>query len=195
MNGSRLGKIRALALRIAALAAAFLLISSTLGSGVSAAEGDGLVDLSRFSRLATEDSTLVEISLSGTLLDLAAGSLAGQERDIAKSIAGLDAVNVVVVSLEGEAYKVASDDLDAMQKELARAGWQSIARVRDASSSVNVMLLERDGRVHGLTVGALDRGEGQLVLVNIAGTFDPDHLAGLLQRFGAEIELPDLGAR
>jgi hypothetical protein len=160
---------------IALAACALLLLQgpAVLAAEAGAAGVRGQVDGSAFGKLAGEDSDLVEIHLGPTLLGAIARG-AKDDPEAALLLAGLRSVTAYIVGLEGDPERTgkAAKLMQDMEGRLQREGWERLAHVREKGERVNVFVLGGDGTVEGLVVLVLERDEGQVVFVNIAGTLD-----------------------
>jgi hypothetical protein len=79
-----------------------------------------------------------------------------------------------------------------LSEELVAKGWSPLARVRDKTSTVTVLSGRQtaDGRIDGLVVLVFDREERELVVCELAGTFDLSQLG----KISESLDVPGLDA-
>src|SRR5260370_34556308 len=142
-------------------------------------------------RLAARAEESVDVTLSGSMLRLAAKFISDKDADTAnvrKLIAGLDGIYVRSFSFarEGE-YNMA--DVDALRAQVQPPSWSRIVGVTSRRTGEDVDVYFRIGggdKVGGIVIIAAEPRE--LTIVSIAGTIDPDDLVEL----GAEFHVPTL---
>jgi hypothetical protein len=152
--------------------------------------GPGAIDTTSLRELAGDDGVKVEVNLSGALLKMLSGAMGGEEAEAAKMLSGLESVNVLVLNVdEGKADRAAAT-ITKMGDSLAKKGWSAIARIQEEGETVQVLLhMDGDEAIDGLVVMVSERGEGELVFVNIVGRIDLEglrHLAGEFDINGLE---------
>lgn len=181
------------------LAAALLALSPVSAAPAKPSPGEGFVDSSVFLELAGDDAVLVEVSIPGPLIK----ALTKIDPELHQLAGGLDSIQAVVVSLSGPGV---DDDRDEdsgpipellskarrvvveQEKRLLARGWERLARVRDPESEVRILVLNDEEIIRGLVVMVIDKDEGQVVFVNIAGELD----LGALEAIGEQFDIPGL---
>ncbi len=137
-------------------------------------------------RLAAKAEESVDVTLSGSMLRLAARFISDKDADAAnvrKLIAGLDGIYVRSFSFarEGE-YNMA--DVDAFRAQVQGPAWSRIVGVTSKRTGDDVDVYFKIGggdKLGGIVVIAAE--PRQLTLVSIAGTIDPDQLVELSGEF------------
>lgn len=152
----------------------------------------GFVDGSAFADLATEDSSVVEVNLGKSLLRALARS--GDEGDTqeASIFRQLDSIQAYIVELEHDPARTARAEkmVKEIETRLLGAGWESVARVREKDERVHVLVRNNDETIDGLTVLVFDRGDSEVVFVNIAGKIDLAKLGEVSDK----LDIPGLDA-
>jgi len=148
----------------------------------------GYVDGSFVSDYAREDGTFVEVHLDEQLIELLAGPASTYDEAAGEIAAGLESVRAMVVELREGAGEEVLDEVRGLQARLVSDGWQNVARVRDGSDHVFVMLKSEGQDLVGVTVLVVN--ESELVFTNVAGRIDLDQLARLAESY----EIPGLDA-
>jgi hypothetical protein len=137
-------------------------------------------------RLAAKAEESVDVTLSGSMLRLAARFISDRDADAAnvrKVIAGLDGIYVRSFSFarEGE-YNMA--DVDAFRAQVQGPAWSRIVGVTSKRTGDDVDVYFKIGggdKLGGIVIIAAE--PRQLTLVSIAGTIDPDQLVELSGEF------------
>ena len=171
-----------------ALGAAICLLAATGGQSPVAA-GNGFVDPEPFIELGGEDDLTLEISISGALLKMISAGLAGADKDLADTVAGLHSIHAVILTMDTEAKQLRGQELlRATEKRLRRGAWDRIARVNDDEGNLSVWILGTEETVDGVTVLIRGKQDGELVFVNIDGIID----LARLEELGETLNLPGL---
>ncbi len=148
----------------------------------------GYVDGSEFAGLAEEDSLLVEVSLSGSLLKMVAKAVGNEVGEAADLLSDIVSIHAVVVGIEENADR-ARRMVGEMGDHLTGSGWDRLAQVREDDVHVMVFALPADdGAIDGLTVMVSERSEDTLVFANIAGRIDLE----LVAKLGSGLDIPGL---
>jgi hypothetical protein len=142
-------------------------------------------------KLAAKAEESVDVTLSGSMLRLAARFISDKDADAAnirKLIAGLDGIYVrsFTFKREGE-YDMA--DVDALRAQVQAPAWSRIVGVTSKRTGEDVDVFFKIGggdKLGGIVIIAAEPRE--LTIVNIAGTIDPDQLLEL----GGEFHIPKL---
>ncbi len=151
--------------------------------------GNGFVDPEPFIDLGGEDDLTLEISISGALLKMISAGLAGADRDLADTVAGLHSIHAVILSMDTEAKQLRGQELlRATEKRLRRGAWDRIARVNDDEGNLSVWILGTEETVDGVTVLIRGKQDGELVFVNIDGIID----LSKLEELGKTLDIPGL---
>ncbi len=161
--------------------------------GVSAAERDrkssrGVVDGSDFAKLADDGDMLIEVTLSGALLKMAAGAIGSEVEGAEELLLGIESISAVVVGV-GNDDERAERMIRELGDRLMEEGWDRLARVRQEDVRVSVFILPgKDGVIEGITVVVSEKSENTLVFANIAGRID----LNLIAKFGSNLDIPGL---
>ncbi|MBD3868168.1 MAG: DUF4252 domain-containing protein [Acidobacteria bacterium] len=151
--------------------------------------GNGFVDPEPFIDLGGEDDLTLEISISGALLKMISAGLAGADKDLADTVAGLHSIHAVILTMDTEAKQLRGQELlRATEKRLRRGAWDRIARVNDDEGNLSVWIFGTEETVDGVTVLIRGKQDGELVFVNIDGIID----LSKLEELGESLNLPGL---
>jgi len=143
----------------------------------------GYVDGSLFLDLATDDTTTVEVNLSGAILK----AIASADESLNQLAGGLESIHAVILEFEDEAQLAEVQELlKRTEKRLRDENWEVLTRIREGSSRVTVLVLNDDEVVQGLVVLVSDGAE--VVFANIAGLIDLSAIAKL----GESFDIPGL---
>ncbi len=142
-------------------------------------------------KLAAKAEESVDVTLSGSMLRLAARFISDKDADAAnvrKLIAGLDGIYVrsFTFARDGE-YNMA--DVDALRAQVQAPAWSRVVGVTSKRTGDDVDVYFKIGagdKLGGIVIIAAEPRE--LTIVNIAGTIDPDQLVDL----GGEFHIPKL---
>jgi len=167
-------------------------LSLVLAGGLSAAvhaAGEppplGFVDGSAFLELAGDDAGTIEISLRGALLR----ALTSFDPELKRLVGGLESIHAVIVEPEqGASLKRVRELVRRRERSLLGEGWERLARVRDGTADVTVLVLNDEETIRGLVVMAADEEDGSVVFANVAGVIDLAAIAAL----GEQLEIPGL---
>jgi hypothetical protein len=136
--------------------------------------------------LAAKASNVVDISLSGPILQLGARFLDSKDPDqaaVKKMVSGLE--GIYVKSFE---FKMpggwTTADLDSVRNQLKSPEWQKMVGYTSSADGENAEIYMRleDKKITGVAV--LVTGTKELTVVNIAGPVDLEALASLGGHFG-----------
>ncbi len=148
----------------------------------SACYGQGYFDFSDVPGIDSEPT--VQIDLNEAMLNFV--KLATQEADptAADALAGIQNVRLRVYE-EVDDVDEYLGFIDDTSGSLERDGWQRVVYVEDGDSKVRVyMRFDENSVASGLTVMVADGRDGA-VLVNVAGTIDPQKLGQVMRSVGA----------
>lgn len=156
----------------------------------------GFVDGSAFAACASADGELVEVNVSGRILQALAGSLGNsadpEERALAEMLTKLHSIRAIVAEVDPKRAAEAAKLIESVAADLTGKGWEDIARVRSKTEKIRVLGLPQGDKFGGLTVMLIDADEdgtgSQLVFANIAGPFDLSQLGAL----GGTLNVPGL---
>jgi hypothetical protein len=147
--------------------------------------------LPAFEGLAQKATQSVTITLDEKLLKLAAGFL-GDDPDEAAAkdvVRGLKGIYVRSYTFDS-AFDYPVEDVDAVRKQLAAPGWQSVVTVRNTKerTQVDIYVSVEEGATNGLAIIASEPRE--FTVVNIVGNIDLAKLHRLEGKFGVP-HVPD----
>ncbi|HLQ08716.1 MAG TPA: DUF4252 domain-containing protein [Steroidobacteraceae bacterium] len=178
--------LRRCILTLAALAA--------LGVGLAVAAPAAPLKLPEFESLAAKASESVNVSLDSSLLGLAAGFLDPkdpQDAGAKQLIAGLKGIYVRNYTFDRDITYPAAE-VEALRRQLAAPGWQSLVKVRKEKdhTNVDIYISVDQGKANGLAIIVSEPRE--FTVVNIVGAIDLEKLRRLEGKFGVpKIPLPD----
>ena len=140
----------------------------------------GYVDGKAFAAVGGDDGTLIEVSLHGPLLKMAAGAIGSEDKAVAELLEGIVSISAVIVDMNGDEDHAARE-ADELAERLTDKGWEKLARVREEDTNVSVFALvsDKDGLLDGLTVVVMESSENKLIFANIAGRIDLSKLGAL----------------
>lgn len=140
--------------------------------------------------LFPEDKLSVEINLEGALLRMVAEATRGEDPDLSSLLAGLRSIRVQVLPLEDGNSSLARSSIGRAVRWLEGQGWKEMVRVREKGEQTHIYLKEAEGKVMGMTVLAM--GDGEAVVINIAGRFNPADIGRISRGLDLDVDLPDL---
>jgi hypothetical protein len=160
-----------------------LFVFVSLATPAARAESGGYVDGAMFRALVDETQDIVEVNLEGAILQALAKSKSDDHGDgeAGDLFAKLKSIHAVIGTVKGPASEALAIVKKTDQK-LAASGWQRIARISDATSSVTVLTHTVGGRIDGLVVLTFDSEDKELVFANLAGEIDITRLGEIGQR-------------
>ena len=187
MNASTQASGRRGKATVAGLVLLGLLAVTPLEAGNTREKAPGFVDGSKFSQMVGDDSVSVEVSLHGALLK----AVARIDPELSRLVGGLESIQAIVLSVPGDAGKGVADKLREMESDLLdKKGWEKLLAVREEQADIRILVLNDEEKILGLVVLVLDRGEGEMVFVNIAGDID----LAAIGELGEALDLPGLDA-
>ncbi len=130
----------------------------------------------------------VDVDLRDSMIK-AAASAADQGEKFGELLDGIRRVRVKVGTVQDADPAAIRATIDGAAAKLEQAGWYRMVTVRDETDTVYVLAIEGDGRIHGLTAMVVDE-DGEVVLVNIAGSMDPEAVGAVISNMD---DLEDLG--
>lgn len=162
-------------------------VALTLASAPVSAEVKGFVDKTAFVELAGgEDAVRVEVAIHKSLIGM---FCAGLDADLKRIACGLDSIDAVVLDVRGDdRQQRAIEVIRKTEKTLKGRGWERVALVREEDSEVHVLILNDEDAIEGLVVMVMEKNDGELVFVNIAGLIDLE----AIQRIAGEWNIPGL---
>jgi hypothetical protein len=133
--------------------------------------------------VADPDGEMIEVNLPAGLVQGLAKGAASEDPAAAKALSGLGGVNALVLTVRPDKVEEAQRRVRALSDELIAQGWSPVARVRDKTSTVTVLSGKpaSGGKIDGLVVLVFDREERELVVCQIAGTFDLSQLGKITE--------------
>jgi hypothetical protein len=139
-----------------------------------------------FDKLASIASDTVEVTLDGTMLQLAAKFLSDRDPDQAKAkrlVMGLKSITVKVFTFDSRG-EYTDADIEPLRQQLKAPGWSRIVGVRSKRGGENAeVFVKADAdKFSGLAVLVADPRE--LTFVNIVGPISPEDLRDLGGNFG-----------
>jgi hypothetical protein len=137
-------------------------------------------------KLADKAHEVVDVTMDGALLQLAARFLSDKDPDearIKKLVSGLKGIYVKSFEFENRG-EYQESDLEPLRAQLKAPGWSRIVGVRSKRSGENaeVYLRSDNGGITGLAVIAAEPKE--LTIVQIIGPLQPEDLRDLGGHFG-----------
>lgn len=149
----------------------------------------GVVDGRAFADLARDEDSVVEVHLSGALLSTLA-SADSKDEGFGAFLRGLRSIEAYIVELGSDSARLERAErlVRDTEAKLDRQGWERIARVREKSSNVNILVRHDEPFIDGLVILVVDRESGDVVFANIAGRIDLARLGDL----GRVVNLPGL---
>lgn len=136
--------------------------------------------------LAAKASETVDLSLSGSTLQLAARFLDNQDPDqakVKKLVLGLEGIYIRSFEFKKEGLWSPAD-LEGVRSQLRAPEWSRIVGFRSAEDGENAEVYVRNDNKKVTGVAILATGTKSFTVVNIAGAVDLDALADLGGNFG-----------
>ena len=146
----------------------------------------GFVDKDRFTDLVGEDDVQIEVWLPGSLLQI----VKAVDPELGDLVGGLELAQAVVIETEDrETARKLTERVRSTESFLLKRGWVRLAKIKDGSEHVSVLILTDDETIRGLTVMVSDSGPGgSFVFANVAGVID----LAAIQRLGEQMSIPGL---
>jgi len=167
---------------------------AALGARLAVAAPAAPLKLPEFEALAAKASESVNVSLDASLLGLAASFLDPgdpEEAGAKQLIAGLKGIYVRSYTFD-KAVPYPAAEVEALRRQLAAPGWQSLVKVRKEKDHTNadIYISVDQGKANGLAIIVSEPRE--FTVVNIVGAIDLEKLRRLEGRFGVpKVPLPD----
>ena len=176
------------------LVAMMVTLSGGLGSSVLALESDGEKDYSQLPGyvdiqglgIFTEEDATVEVYLHDALLAMVAEMARHAEPELSEVLAGLQLVRVQRYRMDDDQLDKVNEKTRAMAKELEKADWTRVVRIREQDEIVYVYFKLGETMVHGVTVMVIEEYEGFATFVNIVGDIDPAQVGKLGRKFNID---------
>ncbi len=169
-------------LAVAALACVAAISLSAAEPAAVETTADGYVD---FGQLVPADTgKFVEVNLPTGLLKFAAACVSKQEPQASELIGSLRHVRVNVVELNDANRAQTLERVRAVRRQLAAAGWTTLASVREQADGNDVQIFARmrgETAIAGLAVTVIGE-DHEVVLVNIVGDITAEQIATLADR-------------
>ena len=167
-------------LGIAALCGAFV-----LGVAPAVAEDSpGYVDPRAFLALAGDDNLDVEVTIGPSMVRLMSSAIRESEPELYEALQGLVGLYTAIIDVSDETLRTRGDALlrDTLG-QLEKGGWERLARVRDESSNLNVLVHGlNEETIDGLRVPISDKGDETIVCVHLHGKIDLAHLQAIAEQ-------------
>jgi len=146
----------------------------------------GYVDKNLFEGLVTDDDVQIEVWLPHALLQL----VKAVDPELGDLVAGLELAQAIVVETEDkETARKLSERMRTTESALLKKNWVRLARIKDGTEQVSVLILNDEDSIRGLTVMVSDSGPGgSFVFANVAGLID----LAAIQRLGEQMNIPGL---
>jgi hypothetical protein len=163
-----------------------LILTMILVPVVTAAAQSARVTLPDLSQLAARSSNTVDISLDGTLLNLASRFLNAEddeERAVKDLMGSVKGIYVKTFQFDREGG-YSSSDVDEIRRQLTAPGWSRLIGVgsRREQEQVDIYMWMDGNKPGGLAILAMQPRE--LVIVNIVGAIDLEKLRAIEGQFG-----------
>ena len=165
-------------------ALAFTHVSAAADS--AAASHPGYVDGATFRTLVDEDKEIVEVNLEGPTLR-ALCNKKDDDPEARELYCQLKAIHAVIGTVRGSATN-ALTLVQQTDEKLRAAGWQRIARMKDETSSVSVLIHVSGEQIDGLVALIFDSEDKAIVFANLAGTIDLNRI----EEIGDKLNVPGL---
>lgn len=155
-------------------------------ASVPAAAQQGRLQLDQLGPLAARAREVVDVTLDRSMLQIAAGALAGADDDasaISRLISGVEGIYVKSFEFEDD-QTYAESDVEGVRRQLTAPGWSRMVVIRDSSAgeSVEIHMWQNGAQPGGVAILVAEPRE--LTVVNIVGNIDLSALAALQGQFG-----------
>ena len=163
-----------------------------VAAGAAHAQTGPLLRLDHLTRLASQATNTVDVTLDASLLQMASSFLSGPDANIAamkELVSGLKGVYVKVFEFDRDNVYT-SADLDAIRSQLSGGSWKRFVSVQEKTESVEIHAWQ-DGSVPG-GLAILVAEPRELVIVNIVGPIDLSKLGALAGQLGIPAGLPGM---
>lgn len=146
----------------------------------------GRINIDRLNKYESTAVETVDVTLDGSMLQLAASFLSDkkpEEQKIKALIKSLRGLYVKAFEFD-QSNAYSNSDLEDLRHQLTSDGWNKLVGVRSRrhGDNVDVYILMENDQIDGLAVIAADPTE--LTVVNIVGSIDIDKLREIEGQFG-----------
>lgn len=161
---------------------------------VPGAAQTGKLELKNLEKLADKAAEVNDITLDGSLLQLAVRMMenshdadAAQVKELIKGLKGIYVKNFEFDS----PGQYSQSDVEAIRAQLTGPGWQRIVTSRSKRTGENneIYLLKEGDKINGVAILVAEARE--LTVVNIVGAIDPEKLGELGGHFGIPEQIGD----
>ena len=121
----------------------------------------------------------VDIDLREPMAKIVAAATASEDPEFSAAMEKIHRIRVRVGSAAGADSAAIRSMIDGAANRLEQSGWYRMVSVRDGEETVCLMALESSGIIQGLTALVHD-GDGEIVLVNIAGEMSSEMIGSLV---------------
>src|SRR5689334_1568547 len=154
----------------------------------------GKLQLKNLDKLADRAAEVNDVSLDGSLLQLAVGVLKASDDPDSKQLVDVikDLKGIYVKNFEFDSPgQYSQADVEAIRSQLTGPGWQRVVTSFSKRSNERdeVYLLKNGDKINGVTVLVAEARE--LTVVNLVGAIDPEKLGELSGHFGIPDEIGD----
>ena len=154
----------------------------------------GKLQLKNLDKLADRAAEVNDVSLDGSLLQLAVGVLKASDDPDSKQLVDVikDLKGIYVKNFEFDSPgQYSQADVEAIRSQLTGPGWQRVVTSFSKRSNERdeVYLLKNGDKINGVTVLVAEARE--LTVVNLVGAIDPEKLSELSGHFGVPGEVGD----
>ncbi|HVG91316.1 MAG TPA: DUF4252 domain-containing protein [Alphaproteobacteria bacterium] len=140
---------------------------------------NGRLQLTNLDKLSEKAASVTEITLDGSMLDMAAKFIVmDEDKEDAELVAIIKNLKgIYVKSFEFDAAnQYSAADVEAVRRQLAAPGWSCIVNVTKRNGERNQVYLLKDGeKVAGVTILVAEARE--LTIVNIVGAIPVDKIS------------------
>jgi hypothetical protein len=152
----------------------------------------GKLQLKNLDKLADRAAEVNDVSLDGSLLQLAVGVLKASDDPDSKQLVDVikDLKGVYVKNFEFDSPgQYSQADVEAIRSQLTGPGWQRVVTSFSKRNNERdeVYLLKNGDKINGVTVLVAEARE--LTVVNLVGAIDPEKLSELAGHFGIPDEV------
>jgi hypothetical protein len=154
----------------------------------------GKLQLKNLDKLADRAAEVNDVSLDGSLLQLAVGVLKASDDPDSRQLVDVikDLKGIYVKNFEFDSPgQYSQADVEAIRSQLTGPGWQRVVTSFSKRNNERdeVYLLKNGDKINGVTVLVAEARE--LTVVNLVGAIDPQKLSELAGHFGVPDEIND----
>jgi hypothetical protein len=170
---------------VAVILCGWLVLAAATAPARAAGEPRGFVDGEQFIEAVGDDCVRVQVWLPASLIR----ALSKVDPQLAELVKDVHSLQMLILDMECAGTDSPTTLMRNEVKKLIAQGWERLVLVREDDAEVRVLvLMNGEETIDGLVLMIVDRGDGEMIFANIAGTVD----LAAIQALAAGFEIPGL---